>query len=597
MMTKNSSQKLRLKEPVTFLFSKFWKLALNEKPIILLYIFLFTIASLMLLISPLIFGKIVREIQNNGLTYQNLHYLLFLLSLIFLKEIGFWVFHGPARVIERIAAFKIAQRYRKNLLDGVLGLDLSWHNEHDSGDIIDKMRKACESLSEFGENIFQVVFIVVRLISTAIVLYFFSEPIALLVFIMIVLSLGTFSLFDIKIMPITHAINQYSNKASASLFDALSNITTVKILHIEAPIASGVLKRYQDVFKDFSRSVKLNEWKWCIGILLFHIISVLPVGLYMIITLHQNKKIDAGTLSSLYLYISDLLFIYATFGGYYEMLYRFRNGVINVESLEEAISQKINLSRTKKTFSQKFELRQLNFHHQSAPNENYLFEHFNLTIHKFDKIAIIGESGGGKTTLLKVIHGMFPSATCQIYCDDQLLNDVNHLNQVDLNTMLVPQEPEIFSSTIRENITLGIRTTFDQIEKIIELSCLTNVINQLPQKLDSTINEKGVNLSGGERQRLALARALLFSENKEILLLDESTSSVDTENETQIYKNIFKQFNDKIVIASIHKLNLLKFFNRIIILDKGRIIDDGSFLELLERNDYLKKIWKDFGVD
>jgi ATP-binding cassette, subfamily B, bacterial len=116
----------------------------------------------------------------------------------------------------------------------------------------------------------------------------------------------------------------------------------------------------------------------------------------------------------------------------------------------------------------------------------------------------------------------------------------------------------------------------------------------LPKGLDSVINEKGVNLSGGQKQRLALTRALLFSKNKEIILLDESTSSVDPENEYDIYQNIWQSYKDKTIVASIHKMNLLKLFDRIIIFDRGKIIDEGRFSTLLATNKNFQVMWQDF---
>ncbi len=165
---------------------------------------------------------------------------------------------------------------------------------------------------------------------------------------------------------------------------------------------------------------------------------------------------------------------------------------------------------------------------------------------------------------------------------------------LDLKTMLVPQEPEIFSSTIRENITLGVNYAETEIKKVMKLAEFANTVKQLPRGLDSVINEKGVNLSGGQKQRLALARALLFAQDKELILLDESTSSVDPENEVKIYQNIFKHFKGKTVLASIHKMNLLKYFDRIVIFADGRVVDTGTFEELLKKNAEFAQSWEEY---
>jgi ABC-type multidrug transport system fused ATPase/permease subunit len=216
-----------------------------------------------------------------------------------------------------------------------------------------------------------------------------------------------------------------------------------------------------------------------------------------------------------------------------------------------------------------------------------------LTVRKGESVALIGASGSGKTTILKVIHGMYDQARGTYATDDHAPQATTFAN-IDLSSTLVPQEPEVFSSTIRENITLGMGYSDKEVRVATDMARFTDVIASLPNGLASVVNEKGVNLSGGQKQRLALARALLFGKDKQILLLDESTSSVDSENEGYIYEAIRKEFSNRVIIASIHKLNLLKYFDRVIMFDAGKVVDDGSFDELYARNGYFKEQWDEY---
>ena len=122
----------------------------------------------------------------------------------------------------------------------------------------------------------------------------------------------------------------------------------------------------------------------------------------------------------------------------------------------------------------------------------------------------------------------------------------------------------------------------------------TEVAERLPKKFDSSIVEKGVNLSGGEKQRLALARGLLACEDKAIVLLDEPTSSVDSGNELAIYENIFREFKDKTIISSVHRLHLLQQFDTIYLFENGRIIASGSFAELLQLSPEFQAMWEKY---
>jgi ABC-type multidrug transport system fused ATPase/permease subunit len=580
-------------EPSIFLLNKLWRFAGDKRPKIILYTTMFIASNSILLLGPIIFGAFIGEIQKNGLGPENILYVLLLLLAIFLKEFFFWVLHGPARVIERMVAFSAMLNYRRYLLAGLFDLRLSWHNEHDSGDTIDKVDKAGEGLFEFGQNIFQIIEIIVKLIGTSAILFFFSPFMGSLVFICAIASLLVILQFDKRLIPQYKLLNEFSNKASAAVFDALSNITTVKILHIESSVLQGVLARYAAPKSLYRSNAVLNEGKWFTGMLLFQCISLVCLGSYVYYQVRMGLITDAGVLSTLFLYLSEFMFVFFRFGSFYEQIIINKNRVANAEPIEKAFLTRESLSRSTNTAPWKhLYIKDLHFRYDDKslmPNLN----HLSFNIAQGERVAIIGESGSGKTTFLKVLHGMYPKASADLILDDK--NPIKtSFADIDLNTMLVPQEPEIFSSTIRENITLGIDYDDATVIQAAQLAAFENVIQQLPKGLDSVINEKGVNLSGGQKQRLALTRALLFSKHKELILLDESTSSVDPENEYEIYQNIWQAFAGKSIIASIHKMNLLKLFDRIIMFENGKVVDNGSFNDLLLRNNSFKTMWDEF---
>lgn len=581
----------RVKEPVTFLLAKLFHFAGAQRKHIFTYCTLFVISNLIMLLGPYIFGMVVREIQQNGVTSTNFSYLMMLLSFLFLKELGFWAFHGVGRVIERMIAFNAENNYRKFLLKGVVNLSLGWHTEKDSGDLIDRINKATNSLFEFGQTIYNIVMIIVKLLGTCIVLLWFSPVIAISVLLFVLCSFIILFSFDRYLVPQYRGLNEFSNKASAALFDALSNISSVKILHIENPIVKGVMERFWAPKKLFRDNADLNEWKWFTGNMLVQIMGVVPVAYFIYDSLESGKVIDAGDVSTLYLYLTSLIWIFFTFGDLYEKFAIYANRVLNAEPLEVSIENNNKPNRKTILPWQELKIAQTSFSYGHDPNPT--LNNISINIKNGQRIAVIGESGSGKTTFLKVLHGMYQEAHGQIQCDDGAKFRTNFAD-IDLKTMLVPQEPEIFSSTIRENITLALDFSDEQVMEMAKIASFAETINDLPRKLDSVINEKGVNLSGGQKQRLALTRALLFATHKDILLLDESTSSVDPDNEELIYQNIWQQFAQKTIIASIHKMNLLKFFDRIFIFDGGRIIDEGSFEDLLQRNKSFKTAWEKF---
>jgi len=158
-------------------------------------------------------------------------------------------------------------------------------------------------------------------------------------------------------------------------------------------------------------------------------------------------------------------------------------------------------------------------------------------------------------------------------------------------TTLIPQEPEIFENMIGYNITVGIDYSEDEVMDAVRLARFDQVLERLPNGLETDVREKGVTLSGGERQRLALARGILAARNSSIILMDEPTSSVDAHNEMTIYENIFTHFHDRAVISSIHRLHLLNKFDHVIVMDQGQIVQSGSFEELKNQAGLFQTLW------
>ena len=193
-----------------------------------------------------------------------------------------------------------------------------------------------------------------------------------------------------------------------------------------------------------------------------------------------------------------------------------------------------------------------------------------MRIQSGQKIAFVGASGSGKSTMLALLRGLYQVDDVQLQLDDTQYHSLLALTE---HTSLIPQDPEIFENTMRYNITCGLEVDDAKILDYCRLARFDEVLAQLPSGLDTDIKEKGVNLSGGQKQRLALARGLLLSEDSDILLLDEPTSSVDATNEKIIFTKILQFFNKKTIIAVMHRLHLLDMFDYIYVFDQGRILE------------------------
>lgn len=579
-------------EPTVFLLRKLWRFSAGNHKFIVLYAAMFFVANLALLIQPAVFGMLVREVQLHGLSVANEARVMTIVACLLVQTWVFWCMHGPARVIERSVAFQAEMNYRRYLLGCVLDLGLTWHGEHDSGDTIDKVNKAGDGMSAFGQSVFRIIEVIVRLLGGVTAVCFFSPLIGGLAFVLVMISCAGIFQFDKHLVPQYRSLNVYNNQASAKVFDALSNVTTAKILHIEQPLLEGVMARYSAPYLLFRANAALNEWKWFTGAVCFQAVAILPFAIYIYRAIAHGENVDAGSLSTLYMYLSNLITVYFGFSSLYQEIAIHKHRVLNAAPIEEARAGEYSPERRLMPTWETLAVQDVRFSYENSSAKANLCG-VNLRFRRGERIALVGESGAGKSTFLKVFHGMYAHASGRLHFDAQA-GIPTCFADVDLRTMLVPQEPEVFSASIRENITLGVDCTDEQLAEAARWATFDKVLADLPMGLESVINEKGVNLSGGQKQRLALTRALLFAAQKDIVLLDESTSSVDPHNESIIYNNIWKAFEGKTVLACIHKLNLLKLFDRVVMFENGRITDQGTFDELLSRNIRFRHAWNEF---
>jgi ATP-binding cassette, subfamily B, bacterial len=591
-MYKRALDKNQNQEPTMFLFRKMWEFSAGNRKNVVIYILFFIISNILGLLGPLIIAFFLNELQVNGLSEQNFWYLVTIISGLMVLTLLFWFFHGIGRVLETKNAFMVRYAYQKYLLQGVLDLDLAWHTNRDSGDTIDKVNKASDGLFRFSREIYQIMNIIVGFSGTVIALMYFNYAIALGVLIFMIFGFFIITRFDKYLVPQYADLNRYDNKILAKVFDVLSNVTSIIVLKIRGVTIKSIEHSQLAPKALYYKNVVLNEWKWFTGSILVELIVVVPLIVYLAINLKSGAVLEIGTISALYLYLSRFSNVFFNFTYLYEEIIRMKTNVLNVADVE-AVFPKKKQKIKKQVCRESVEIKHLNFNYQrqDKPVRGGLKD-ISIAFKKGERIALIGESGSGKTTFLKVLHGLYRNAKMDIILDGVKLKRV--FSDYDLGTMLVPQEPELFSSSIRENITFGLEYGDDEILKFTDLAQFTKVIEDLPRGLDSVINEKGVNLSGGQKQRLALARALLFAQEKEIILLDESTSSVDSHTEAKIYQELSAFFVGKTIIASVHKLNLLKYFDRIVIFCRGEIADEGTFEDLLIRNQAFRDSWDEY---
>jgi ATP-binding cassette, subfamily B, bacterial len=580
--------------PIIYLNSKLWQYSKGNRKNVVLYITLFFFANIVGSLEPLLVGFILNTIQKFGLSMDSLPKIIILLSLFIVIEIGFWIFHGPARIIETKNAFLVRANYKKYLLTGTMNLPAQWHTDHHSGDTIDKVNKGTSALFDYAQGTFMVIEMFIKFFISYFALIYFNIHAGYIVFFMVIITLSIILRFDKILVSQYHQLFKVENKIAEKIYDSISNITTVIILRIEKLILSSVWKKIMSPFSLFYENTKLNEMKWFLVSLCTGAMTFLVLVTFIYFNVKAGSVILIGTLYILYGYVGRINNLFFNFAYMYGDIVKQKTAVLNSEIIAKDFkdSKKNKEIKLHKIGWDNISIKNLNFSYHIEKKADLHLKDINLKIARGEKIALIGNSGSGKTTLLKVMRSLYQMKSGEIYLEDKKLK--NEFNTISGDIALIPQEPEIFATTIRENITLGVQRKTEMIHEYLDMVNLRKTIEKMPNKLNSSIVEKGVNLSGGEKQRLALARGLMAVKDKEILLLDEPTSSVDSDNELKIYKSIFKKFKGKTIVSSIHRLHLLDLFDNIYFFENGKIIASGNVEELLQTSKKFKVMWKKY---
>jgi len=218
-----------------------------------------------------------------------------------------------------------------------------------------------------------------------------------------------------------------------------------------------------------------------------------------------------------------------------------------------------------------------------------LFQNKSVMIEGSQKVGLVGYSGSGKTTFVNLILRLFEVTKGSILIDEQNIRDVSQ-DSLHEKIALIPQDPTLFHRTLMENIRYGQVTATDA--EVIEAAKKAHAhefIQKLPQGYDSLVGERGVKLSGGQRQRIAIARAIL--KNAPILILDEATSQLDSVTEGYIQESLWELMQGTTTIVVAHRLSTLLHMDRILVFDAGKIVEDGTHSELIEKNGLYKTLW------
>jgi len=547
------------------------------------------------LCEPYLIGSMLNALQSATPGGNLLRTIAWYLAGYVSIQVGFWSLHGPSRVIERGVAFHVRSHYQMYLFNIVTALPVQWHKDHHSGETIDKINRAVTSLFDFCDRSFEIIHMVSRYCGALIILFFFMRPAALMAMGATSLAVLTTMLFDRALIGHYKELNRRFNHTAAAVHDYVSNIITVLSLRLEGNVAGEVLARLSSAVTVFRRNVVLNELKWFVTTMM--VVGVIAGILYWYAasTMHAGGVLLVGTFFTLFEYLRRIGDTFYGFALRYGTIVQQSANVRGTDTITGAFDESLGRAAQARLPDdwRRVDISGLTYAYEDDKRRVHHLNDVSLRIERGKFIALVGESGSGKSTLLSILRGLRTPLAARVMCDGRELSPAHVAHHVTL----IPQDPEIFADTIRFNVTMGLASDEAEILDAIGQARFRPVLDRLPNRLDTNIAEKGVNLSGGEKQRLALSRGIFFARQSEIILLDEPTSSVDFANERIIYENMRRLFGDRCLISSIHRLHLLTLFDEVIVLDAGRIIERGTFAELLRRGGRLAELWRSHQMD
>lgn len=425
-------------------------------------------------------------------------------------------------------------------------------------------------------------------ISVAIITLVFIHPIFAIILTgwALVFLLITF-LFLNPIQALSHEFAESKTVVIGKMVDSISNIINVRLFarHREENeyIHSSINEAVQ---KDRAMQAKIIKMRLCWD---FSIISLMSLNLFILLHMYSQNLVSIGDFTfviSLSISILwNLWFLASQFVSFSEQIGQCKQALSIIsaphEIIDDAAAKPLIVSSGKIAF------HDVTFHYDEGA---HLFKNKNIVIEPGQKVGLVGFSGSGKSTFVNLILRLFEVESGEITIDDQNINQVTQ-SSLREQIALIPQDVILFHRTLMENIRFGAHQANDEevVASAKKAHC-HEFITQLAHGYQTMVGERGVKLSGGERQRIAIARAML--KNAPILILDEATSALDSVTENYIQNALTLLMQGKTTIVIAHRLSTLSKMDRILVFDKGRIIEDGTHQALIVKGGHYAHMWQ-----
>jgi ATP-binding cassette subfamily B protein len=561
----------------------FWQAGLENKGLLFVAL-LYPLAAICIsTITPLLVGKILASLASDSDASKYIPYFIAAAVIgVVCNRVGF-----AALLAHQARTMRILQRKG---LDALLRRSVGFHNNNIGGKLVSDAVDFPAGYSSLANAVFiNIIPFVLILVVGGVLIFHESWQLGLIVAFMAVGSITWGVLESLGRSKLRINRLKATKKVTAHLSDVILNVQTVKTFAHE----KTEMERHETLGGKLL-DIRLHDWQLAAKQGANRIAALLAMQLLFVVSVIHIIKDNPALLGigifafSFTITLSNKLFEVNS------MIRSIEDGLLNASPMTEILQEEAEIldkphAKPITVTKGKIELRDVMFRYDDSASGQSVFESLNLTVKPGEKIGLVGPSGGGKSTLTRLLLRFEDINSGEIAFDGQNIADITQASLREA-VSYVPQEPLLFHRTIHENIAYGHpEASMDKIIAAAKKAHAHEFIEALPEGYETIVGERGVKLSGGQRQRIAIARAIL--KDAPILILDEATSALDSESEVLIQEALWKLMEQRTALVIAHRLSTIQKMDRILVLEGGQIVEQGTHAELLKKKGTYAKLW------
>lgn len=505
--------------------------------------------------------------------------LIFLDAFVLWRVIGFTFVYRQSRILRDLEQMVFSR---------LIGHSYKFFANNFAGSLVTQAGRFVRSYETLEDSFFfEILGLLLRFCVISTVLVLLAPALGISIAFFAIFYVASVMFLTIKKVPVSRRAAAADSKVTGNLADAITNVLNIKIFARKA----HEVERYKEV-TDWRRRMRSHSWNLDEGVRMYQ--GFLLGGFYILYLWIAVNTGISGEASFATILLGQFYIhrIYGDLFSFERVVRRVEQSLTDAVEMTQILDQPLGVKDPVDPDNPEIDRGKIDFRSVSfryGKRDNRVFHNFNLSVPAGQKVGLVGHSGSGKTTLTKLLLRFADIQGGKILIDEQ---DIARLAQEDLRSHFayVPQEPILFHRSLMENIRYGrLDATDEEVQEAAKLAHASDFIDNLPLKYDTLVGERGIKLSGGEKQRVAIARAMLS--RSPILILDEATSALDSKSEKLIAEALDLLMKGRTTLVIAHRLSTIRRLDRIVVLDSGKLVEDGSHDALLKKKGVYHELW------